>query len=178
MISVSITHYNNAHFIKDTLEFIVKSEYISEIIINDDCSKDYLVLKDIVEEIDSNKIKLYQNKENLGNFINKLKTLNTVVMSGLLLDSDNIIIPEYVNALIKEKPWNKDIIYHPQHAITFPGKWSKNLDYNRFSGQIMDHNSFNKYIDIPSRMINDVKVLCLLNGGNYFVHKKTFLSKS
>ena len=105
MISVSITHYNNAHFIKDTLEFIVKSEYISEIIINDDCSKDYLVLKDIVEEIDSNKIKLYQNKENLGNFINKLKTPEYCSNEwAILLDSDNIIIPEYVNALIKEKP--------------------------------------------------------------------------
>lgn len=176
MISVSITHYNNAHFIKDTLEFIVRCENVSEIIINDDCSKDFLVLKNIVNEIDSCKIKLYQNKENLGNFINKLKTLEYCSNEwAILLDSDNIILPEYVNALMKEKPWNNDIIYHPQHAITFPGKWSKNLDYNRFSGKILDYNSFNEYIDVPSYMINDVKVLCLLNGGNYFVHKKTFL---
>ena len=177
MISVSITHYNNAHFIKDTLEYLIRCNTISEIIINDDCSKDYLVLKGIIDEMDCYKIKLYQNKENLGNFINKLETLKYCSNEWvILLDSDNIITPEYINAILKEQPWSKDIIYHPQHAITFPGKWSKNLDYNRFSGQILDTDFFNKYIDIPSYMINDVKVLCLLNGGNYFVHKDTFLS--
>ena len=56
-ISVTIPHYNNARFMRETLEYILNDERISEIIICDDCSKDFEELQSIVSEF-NNKVLL------------------------------------------------------------------------------------------------------------------------
>ena len=76
-ISVSITHYNISHFLENALKIIKDDERISEIIITDDCSnlQEYQNAKEIVGTINNPKIKLIRNDVNLGNYMNKLKSL-------------------------------------------------------------------------------------------------------
>ena len=167
-ISILIPFYNNSSFIKDTIEYIKDDIRINEIIINDDYSteKEFGNLKEIVGDID--KIKIYRNKENLGVYLNKLKTVSYSNNEwGVLLDSDNIISKEYIDKIYEELPWDKNILYCPDNSITFPGIPSKYLNFTKYSNLIINNQNILKYI-------HQQLFRTFLNDGNYFINTKEF----
>lgn len=177
-ISVSITHYNNSKFIKDALSIIDKDDRIDEIIINDDHSTEWNKLQEIIKELNISKIKLHRNPENLGNFMNKLKTLSLCKNEwAILLDADNILTKNYLDAIFKESPWNPNIIYAPSWAKTFNIRnrftGSPYLNFTFAEGQVMTPIYIKKYITSVS--FKTINMDCCLNVGNYFVNKKEFL---
>lgn len=65
LVSVCIPAYNNADYIKETIESVLKQTYKNiELIVVDDQSKDDTVA--VVKSIQDDRIKLYINEENLG----------------------------------------------------------------------------------------------------------------
>ncbi len=65
LVSVCIPAYNNAGYIKETIDSILNQTYANlELIICDDKSKDDTV--SVIEKIKDDRIKLYKNEKNLG----------------------------------------------------------------------------------------------------------------
>lgn len=95
MLSVLMTAYNREEFISEAIESVLASSFTDfELIIVDDCSIDATV--DIVKSYQDkdNRIKLYINDQNLGQFANRNKASS--LASGKYLkfvDSDDIIYP-------------------------------------------------------------------------------------
>lgn len=176
-ISVSITHYNNSKFLDDVLDVIDNDDRIDEIIINDDHSNDWNLLQEKVSKLNNPKIKLHRNSENLGNFINKLKTLSLCKNEwAILLDMDNMLTKNYIDAIYKEYPWNNKYIYAPEWARTFNtrGKFigSAPLHFHKLP-KIIDKNTIKKHLTATT--FRTINMECCLNVGNYFVNKTDFL---
>jgi len=65
LVSVCIPAYNNAAYIKETIDSVLNQTYSNlELIICDDKSKDDTV--QVIESIHDNRMKLYKNEKNLG----------------------------------------------------------------------------------------------------------------
>lgn len=65
LVSVCIPAYNNAGYIKDTIESILNQTYQNlEVIVVDDCSSDNTA--EVVASISDERLKLYRNEKNLG----------------------------------------------------------------------------------------------------------------
>ena len=65
LVSVCIPTYNNAEYIKETIECVLKQTYNNiELIVVDDQSKDDTVA--VIKSIEDDRLKLYINEENLG----------------------------------------------------------------------------------------------------------------
>ncbi len=65
LVSVCIPAYNNAAYIKETIDSILNQTYPNiELVICDDKSKDNTV--EVIESIKDDRIKLYKNEKNLG----------------------------------------------------------------------------------------------------------------
>lgn len=65
LVSVCIPAYNNAAYIKETIDSVLNQTYQNiELIIADDQSKDNTV--EVIKSIKDNRIRLYENEKNLG----------------------------------------------------------------------------------------------------------------
>ena len=169
VISVAIPHYNNARFMPETLEHIVNDNRIAEIIICDDCSKDFDELEALVKKLDNNKIMLFKNEKNIGCYHNKLHTLTKCNQEWvILLDSDNIIKKEYIDILYEIETWNNTIIYTPMWSKTFPGELSANMNFSKFKNQLIDYTNYLNHF-------HDWVFKCLINNCNYFIPVKPYL---
>jgi glycosyltransferase involved in cell wall biosynthesis len=157
--SLVITTYNRFdNFLKNTLVYYLQNSYFDEIVIYDDCSDDYAkICERFVNEINSGKIKIYTQTKNVGALKNKicacLKATNEWIC---LMDSDNLCETDYITHLIQF--WNTivystNVIYQPERGL--PAQ-----NFSKYIGITVDKSSWNS--------INDE---CLLNNGNYVLHK-------
>lgn len=65
LVSVCIPAYNNAEYIRDTIDSILNQTYRNiELIVADDCSTDRTA--EVVEAVQDERVKLYRNEKNLG----------------------------------------------------------------------------------------------------------------
>ena len=136
-ISVAIPYYNNSKFMHETMTNIIAEPRINEIIICDDKSSDIDILKKIIEEFNTTKIKLFENQKNMGCYHNKINSVLKCTNSWcILLDSDNYIDASYLDKLFEIENWETDTIYIPDRPITFPGNPSANMDYRKYSIKI------------------------------------------
>ena len=89
-ISLAIPFYNTSKYFLDCIKYAVDDEFVSEIVVNDDCSRqeEYDNLLLLVDGKD--KIKVYRNDHNLGAFRNKYIAVKNCTNDWVyLLDSDN-----------------------------------------------------------------------------------------
>ena len=102
LISVIITTYNRERYIKEAIQSVLTSTFKDyELIISDNCSTDRTV--SIIKEflLKDHRIKLYTNKENLGEYSNRI--LAASYASGKYikyLDADDIIYPNSLSIFI------------------------------------------------------------------------------
>jgi glycosyltransferase involved in cell wall biosynthesis len=168
-LSLVIATYNRTKFVIEAIEKVLINPAINEIIIVDDHSEVsvYLELFNLLNELDSEKIKLFRNKENLGPMLNKygaVKKCNNDWV--IMLDSDNIIDNDYIDkilALVKEK----DMLYCPETLKEINGKI--NFTYKEFCNLEVDRDVVKKHID-------KANFEAWMNTGNYFFNKRTYLS--
>jgi len=147
-ITCAIPYYENSQFIEETLQWIIKDERVTEIIICDDDSnhRDFEKLIEILKKFKNPKIKLYKNKKNLGVYLNKIKVISLSTNNWIiLLDSDNIILKGYIDKLELEYPWDKKTIYAPVWAKTFPGYVSQKLNWTKYENKIINSNNIPNY---------------------------------
>lgn len=170
-ISIGITTYNSAEWVKKQLDLDYLTnleELVDEIIIQDDCSNDYELLK----RYESEKIKIFTNKENLSPLLNRVELLKNCKNDWvLLMDSDNTI------SLISEcgKKWVdtvKKFDLSDKQAIYSPG-FVNHFGYNKILETQMDFNFFKTHFNDPTYYLQ-----MLGNTGNYLVPKNEYLKIS
>ncbi|MCX6232251.1 MAG: glycosyltransferase [Bacteroidetes bacterium] len=112
LVSICIPAYNSESFIKETIESVINQSYKNiEIIINDDFSKDKTV--EIIYSFDDNRIKFFQNKQNLGAEGNWNKSLERAKGKYCkIMGADDILSSNCIEeqVAIFENPDNKNIV--------------------------------------------------------------------
>ena len=96
VISVLMTAYNRENFIGQAIESVIASTFKEwELIIVDDCSKDETLNIAISYAATDNRIRVYQNELNLGDYPNRNKAASYACGIYIkYLDSDDVIFPE------------------------------------------------------------------------------------
>jgi hypothetical protein len=169
-ISLCIPYYNTFDLTKKTIQILIKSKFINEIIISDDYSNEPFVYN-------HPKVKIYRNLKNLGALKNKFKTVQYARNKWVyLLDSDNFIDLKMFKKLsnfLNEGKFNADFIYSPSKLIL------KNINLDKkLNNKIIKYNFKDKIIDfnLVGNYLDKVKYFdWFLNTGNYVVNKKNYI---
>lgn len=175
-ISLAIPFYNTSKFFLDCIKYSLNNEFISEIVVNDDCSteNEWNELNKIVTSQNTSKIKVFKNEINLGSFRNKYQTVSRCSNSWVyLLDSDNHPFENsysLIEGVFADDPM---IVYSPQHL------YCKNDEVEDYE-IISDYNF--KYDSIGVEETKDMIFKqtkwfdWFFNSGNYIVNRNTYLA--
>jgi hypothetical protein len=175
-ISLGIPFYNTSRYFNDCIKYSLDNDLVSEIVVNDDCSSDeeWENLNQIVNELNSSKIRLFRNKTNLGPFRNKYLTVYNCSNSWVyLLDSDNFPFENSYDIIKNIPDTNSLIFYSPQHL------YCKNDNVKEYE-VISDYNF--KYDLIGIEETKDMLIKrtkwfdWFFNSGNYIVNRDTYLN--
>lgn len=176
MISLAIPFYNTSRYFLDCIRYSIDNPFIGEIVVNDDCSTDdeYSNLLQIVGQLDTDKIKVFRNAENVGAFGNKYLTVQKCTSEWVyLLDSDNYPFEDTYDILKSIPNLDSNICYSPSKL--FCKKDGKD-EYDNIS----DYNTF-KYDLIGIEESKDALIKrtkwfdWFINSGNYFFNRDTYL---
>jgi len=111
LVSVLMTAYNRENFIAEAIESVLASSYKNfELIINDDRSKDKTV--EIAQRYAraDNRIKVFINEKNLGDYPNRNKTATYATGEYLkYLDSDDLIYKHGLEAFVDFMEQDKEV---------------------------------------------------------------------
>ena len=117
-ITLAIPFYNTSKYFLDAIQYAVDDNFVSEISITDDCSTDaeWEKLNSIISTLNTNKIKVYRNDENLKPFRNKYNAvMNSTNEWVYLLDSDNHMLENSIELLKTIPDDDPNMVYSPQH---------------------------------------------------------------
>jgi hypothetical protein len=175
-ITLAIPFYNTSQYFSDCIKYALDDDFIDEIVVNDDCStQEHLNnLINIVESLNTNKIKLFRNESNIGAFRNKYQTvLNCSNEWIYMLDSDNHPFEETYN-LIKDIPnTDPNICYCPSHLYCKNDNvtsYENISDYN-FGYDLIGIEESKESLNNGTEWFN-----WFVNSGNYIFNKNTYLS--
>ena len=176
VISLAIPFYNTSQYFLECIQYALENKFVSEIVVNDDCSDEdqWKKLNQIVDTLNTNKIKLFRNKKNLGAFRNKYTTvLNCSNTWVYLLDSDNRVFEDSYNFIKSISNIDPLIIYSPQHLCC------KNDDSENYE-VISDYNFKYDLIGIEETKDMIFKKTkwfdWFFNSGNYVLNKDTYIN--
>lgn len=167
-LSLAITTYNRYELTKESFAQVIDDPRIDDIVILDDASTDgsYEKLKKYFEGHE--KVRVIRQAQNRGMAQNKADAVALSKAEWVILwDSDNVIGPSYLDAILMgnttyddTRQFYRDTIYVPEYA-------RPQFDYRRFAGK-----SFNKHNAVD--LINDDMGRCLLNTCNYVVNRDMY----
>lgn len=167
-ISVAIPHHNRGERIHRPLRNLLNDDRVSEVLIVDDASSpsDYEALKRNVGALDKrNKVRILRHEENLGAMGNKLECVRNASTEWLiLLDSDNTIFRNYLDAVFALPAWDPTVLYCPCWA--FP--------YFRFQPLLGEKLDFHRVAELCRD--TTLRKIFLLNDGNYLINREAYLS--
>jgi len=165
MITIAIPYFNNEKYLEKVLELPLSSDFVSEIIIHDDCSDRQI-------ESDHPKIKVYRNDVNLGAFKNKYLAVSRSSNEWVyLLDSDNYFFDNSLDVVKNISP-QRGRYYSPSQLhlvddgldVTLNGKIVKYdfglIDACRAKSLLLEDN-----LDFH----------WLINTGNFFVNRDDYI---
>ncbi len=169
-ITLAITNYQRTDLLLKSFAKVLNDERISEIVISDDCSltgNREMAIKMIRDYCgDCPKINFYINPQNLGMSRNKAKAVELASNDYcIIFDSDNVMETPYLDALYAAK-WEPDTILMPSYA-------KPRFNYRNFSNLTFKRGNVKRYL--KPQYFHHEMFNCLLNTGNYFVHRKTYL---
>lgn len=175
-ISLGIPFYNTSQYFIDCIQYALENDFVSEIVVNDDCSSEdqWNKLNQIVETLDTNKIKLFRNQENLGAFRNKYLTVFNCSNSWVyLLDSDNHAFKNSYDLIKSILDTDPLIVYSPQHL------YCKNDDVENYE-IISDYNFKYDLIGVEETkdmIFKQTKWFdWFFNSGNYVLNRDTYIN--
>lgn len=164
MITLALTTWNRDSLTVNSFRYVLNDDRITEIVIVDDCSDEriYNNLSSMVDGMP--KVKLYRNEKNLGCYHNKRKAVELSSNEWVILfDSDNVIKPDYLDAIDdvdRDKDYI-DTIFQPEFA-------KPHFDFRSFSGMVISKENVNWLIAKPH-------FTTMLNAMNFFVNREEFL---
>ncbi len=103
LVSVLMTSYNRENFIAEAIESVLASTHTNwELIVVDDVSKDQTVLVANSYAVKDNRIKVYVNEENLGDYKNRNRAASYAKGEWLMsVDSDDKIFAEGIEKCLE-----------------------------------------------------------------------------
>lgn len=171
MITISIPSWNRDSMTVDAFRYVYNDERISEIVIVDDCSDERIFanLQFMVKGMQ--KVKLFRNENNLDCYRNKREAVSKATNEWvILLDSDNVIKKDYLDALFRgEDPNEEGFTGWPSWTIMQPSFARPHFDFRKFQGM----NTFSK--ETLSQFIDDTTFQTMLNAMNFFVNRDEYL---
>jgi hypothetical protein len=168
MISLAIANYDRVEMTIESFIQVLGNALVGEIIIQDDFSdvNKYAKLWNLIQGLNTDKVKLYRNVENIGPFLNKYKVVKQCNNEWcILLDCDNIIDNDYIEK-VSNLEKDKDTIYCPEVMYKL-NKEGVNWTYKEFNTLDIDRTNVKEHID------NSV-FSTWLNTGNYFFNRQRY----
>tara|TARA_B100002019_G_scaffold183521_1_gene158383 strand:- start:1281 stop:1994 length:714 start_codon:yes stop_codon:yes gene_type:complete len=165
MITVAIPYYNNEKYLEKTISLPLQSDFVSEIIIHDDCSNNEIVA-------DHPKVKVYRNERNLGAFKNKYLAVSKSTNEWVyLLDSDNYFFENSLDIVKSIKP-QRGTYYSPSQLHLVDDGLDSSLD-----GRIIKYDFGTVDRSKASRILNagNGEFEWFINTGNFFVNREDYL---
>ncbi len=165
-ITVAIPYYNSRKYLEQAVELLLESDFVSEIVVHDDCSTD---------EIYSHhpKIKIYRNETNLGAFKNKYLAVSKATNEWVyLLDSDNYFFENSLD-IIKNISTQRGRYYSPSQLHLVDDGLDSSLD-----GRIIKYDFQNIDSNEAKRLLQSddwEQFGWLINTGNFFVHRDDYI---
>jgi glycosyltransferase involved in cell wall biosynthesis len=166
MITVSIPYYNTPQYLETAIDPFLESDFVSEIIIHDDCSSQEILLT-------NPKVKVYRNEKNLGAFKNKYLAVSKSTNEWVyLLDSDNYICNDTLD-VIKNINYERGICYLASKIKLVDDGLDKSLD-----GQIKDFNFGLVDVDVCRKYLGENKseFRWFVNLGNFIVNRDDYVN--
>jgi glycosyltransferase involved in cell wall biosynthesis len=167
-LSIVIPTYNRYEMTLESFAQVVDDVRVDEIVIVDDCSTDgswgqFWTWWGFCSDSQQNKIKLFRNDANQDCYKNKQIAISHATNDWcILLDSDNIIGIDYLDALFSIPRWEEDTIYQPVFA-------KPHFNFTHLAGKFIDKANAKDYIQ-------DDKFTTALNAMNFCINKNTYLN--
>jgi len=162
-ISLAFTTYNSYNYILKQLErdfFTMSGGLIDEIVIQDDCSEDY----DLLKPHESENVRLFKNEKNLSPLLSRVNLVKNCKNDWvLLMDSDNFLEKNCFDK-IKELELNDETTYCPDFA-------RPNFGFKVFSNVLMD-------MEFVKPKIPNLDMQIFLNTGNFLINRNNYLKVS
>ena len=167
-ISFAVTAYNetsrdNCQWIRQCIDTALNTGWVDEIVIVDDCSRDFQSLYNRVGTIP--KVKLFSNPTNLGVFANKVMAVSLCKNDWVLLcDSDNVMDRNYferIKMLWAHEGFNENTLYGASFA-------KPDFDYRHLYG-----------VNTMSGMrvaMKQTAFFCAINTGNQLLPRIRFMN--
>jgi len=181
-LSLCITTYNRFELLKESYAQVIDDPRISEIIIIDDCSTEPGI-KEKVNSLAGEKVKVFHQAQNRGMSINKMHAISYASNPWVIIfDSDNIIGPDYLDAFF-DLAINGDAliefgkITNIEKFIFCPDFAKPEFDYRAFkigNGGIGIRSGIYAARECAREIKND-SFNCLMNTANYIVHRDNYL---
>jgi glycosyltransferase involved in cell wall biosynthesis len=172
-ISLAIPFYNTSKYFLDCIKYVVDDDFVSEIVVNDDCSKqeEYDNLLSLVDG--KNKIKVYRNEKNLGAFRNKYVTVKNCTNQWVyLLDSDNHPFEETYRIIRTIPDDNPLICYSPRQLFC---KNDDKIDYENISDYTFKYDVIGVE-ETKDAIFKQTKWFdWFINSGNYVINRQMYL---
>lgn len=161
-ITIAITSYNRYEMTVESFAQVLQDSRVSEIVIVDDCSEDGSYEKLFKHFHNEPKVKVYQNTINLDCYRNKHRSVELASNEWVIvLDSDNIIGKDYLDAIYSHSGWRGDMVYQPSFA-------KPKFDFREFQAQLITKENVRYWLGKP--MFDTC-----LNAMNYFVYRQAYL---
>lgn len=173
-VALCITNYNRYELLFKSFEKVWDDPRLSTIHISDDHS-DESIWHQITDRVaylnkKANNTLIWAHRlgKNVGCYHNKAIVLGVNITEdyAILLDSDNVIDPSYLDALFRVPPeyWDGKTILAPEFARPA-------FNYQRFAAAYFDKDSIKQHIPTMASTQFD----CLINCANYVVPVKEYL---
>lgn len=160
-ISICIPTWNRFDLLFKSFEHVINDPRIDSVIVVDDCSDRDIFEKVKERSLDFGKVTLYRNIDNKDCYENKMIAVSFCPTDYcILLDSDNIIMEDYLNR-IYEQQWDENTILAPTFA-------KPHFNYTAYSGTIISKENVGAYMPMP--MFSTA-----LNTANFFVNRRSYL---
>lgn len=163
-ITLAVTAFDESHrgdfeWIRECITPATTHPLVREIAVVNDGTDDIDRLRFEIGALP--KVRIYQNETNLGVFGNKVTSVDRSTSEWVLMcDSDNTMGHDYYDRLQSLGEWQSDMMYCSSFA-------RPNFDYRHFCGT---WNLDNIIYENERRAF-----FCLVNTGNWFLHRPTFL---
>lgn len=172
-ISLAIPFYNTSKYFLDCIKYAIDDDFVSEIVVNDDCSRqeEYDNLLSLVGE--NNKIKVYRNEHNLGAFRNKYNTVKNCMNDWVyLLDSDNHPFEETYEVIRTIPDDRPDICFSPRQLFC---KNDASADYENISDYSFKYDVIG-IEETKDAIFKQTKWFdWFINSGNYVINRQMYL---
>jgi glycosyltransferase involved in cell wall biosynthesis len=162
-IGIAIPTWNRYALALEAVSLVIDDPRVGQIVFVDDKSTDGSCQK-LADFFSNNpKIKVYQNDQNLDCYLNKRQAVKMMfdMEWTILFDDDNILRPDYLDALYALDVWSNDTIYAPVFA-------EPHFNYTAFSGQLVTRSNVRSFLNLPN-------FKTALNTCNFFVRRDSFL---